>query len=144
MLSFLSAHWYMVVVAVISGVYLCWPLLGGRSGRIAELSSSEAVTLINRKQGLLLDVREDKQLAREGVLIAQARRLPASELEGRVSEIKKFQSKPVIVHGKAGASAAAAAAVLIKQGFSEVYVLAGGVDAWQKAGLPVKRVEPRA
>lgn len=144
MLSFLSAHWYMVVLAVLSGLYLFWPWISRRGRDVPQLTCPEAVTLLNRKQGLLLDVRSDKVASREGLVIPQARRIAAGELEGRVSEINKFQNRPVIVHGAIKRSAVASAAVLRKAGFTEVYVLEGGVDVWQSAGLPVKRIDADA
>jgi rhodanese-related sulfurtransferase len=33
----------------------------------------------------------------------------------------------------------AACATLGKQGFTQAYILAGGVMAWQKAGLPLEK-----
>jgi rhodanese-related sulfurtransferase len=45
----------------------------------------------------------------------------------------------VVLVCKAGNSAEAAAGALRKAGFERVFVLAGGIDGWQQAGLPLAR-----
>jgi rhodanese-related sulfurtransferase len=45
----------------------------------------------------------------------------------------------VVLVCKTGQSANAAAARLRTAGFARVYVLDGGVDGWQQAGLPLAR-----
>lgn len=140
MLPFLLTHWYMVVLALASGLFLCWPLIAGSAGGRLQLAPQDAVQLMNRKQGLLLDVREEKIRLAEGVCVAQARAIPGSELEGRLPELKKFQNRPVIVQCGSGRNPSALCTLLQKNGFSDVYALAGGIVAWQKAGLPVQRI----
>lgn len=140
MLPFLLTHWYMVLIALASGLFLCWPLLAGRAGGSQQLEPQAAVQLMNRKQALLLDVREEKIRVAEGLCVTQARAIPGAELEGRLPELKKFQNKPVIVQCGSGRNPAAICALLQKNGFSDVYALAGGIAAWQKAGLPVQRI----
>ena len=140
MLPFLLTHWYMVLIALASGLFVCWPLLAGRAGGVSQLAPQDAVHLMNRKHALLLDVREEKIRLGESASIAQARAIPASELEGRLSELKKFQNKPVIVQVGSGRNPAAICTLLKKNGFAEVHALAGGLAAWQKAGLPVQRL----
>lgn len=143
MLPFLLTHWYMVLIALISGLLLLWPMFAERAGGLRQIAAQEAVQLMNRKQALLLDAREEKVIEREGKSIAQARPIPASQLEGRVSELKKLLNKPVIVQSSTGQTAALACNILQKNGFTDVYALAGGVDAWEKAGLPVQKPAPR-
>ncbi len=69
--------------------------------------------------------------------LPNARNIPFGELAGRAAkELKK--DRPVIVLCNAGNIAGRAAAQLRAAGLSEVYVLAGGLNAWREAGLPVK------
>ena len=49
------------------------------------------------------------------------------------------KARPVVVVCKAGQSAAGAADKLRKAGFERVFVLAGGIDGWQQAGLPLAK-----
>ena len=71
--------------------------------------------------------------------ITNARHIPEKELAQRVKELEKFKSRPLIVACRAGGRAAAAAAVLRKQGFAEVFALRGGIAAWQQASMPLEK-----
>jgi rhodanese-related sulfurtransferase len=53
-----------------------------------------------------------------------------------VKELERFKEKPVIVSCATGNRSGSAAAVLRKHGFTNVVNLAGGIAAWQQAGLP--------
>lgn len=69
------------------------------------------------------------------------RRAPAtsrqSGLDGRLGELEKYKSKPIIVACKHGQTAGVAMAKLTKAGFERVYKLKGGMTQWQTDGLPL-------
>ena len=61
--------------------------------------------------------------------------IPVDELEARYVELT--ENKPIIVYCKSGRRSAKAAAILISKGFSQVYDMTGGIDAWTIIGYPV-------
>jgi rhodanese-related sulfurtransferase len=124
-------------LAITSGGMLLFPLLtrGIRPG--AEVSPGEAVMLINRKDALVLDVREESEFA--GGHINNARHVSEKQLEERVKELEKFKAKPVIVSCAVGRRSAAVADALRKRGFTDVVALRGGIAAWQQAGMPLEK-----
>jgi rhodanese-related sulfurtransferase len=124
-------------LAVTSGGMLLFPLFtrGMRPG--AEVGPSEAVMLINRKDAVVLDVREESEFA--GGHINNARHLPEKQLAERMKELEKFKSKPVIVSCASGRRATAVADSLRKQGFADVVALRGGISAWLQAGMPLEK-----
>jgi rhodanese-related sulfurtransferase len=72
--------------------------------------------------------------------ILGAKNVPLSRIDAGGSEIApKRKEKPVIVYCDTGNRSAKAAAALRSQGFARVVSLAGGIGAWQQAGLPVER-----
>lgn len=124
----------LIVVAFVSGAMLLWPLMRSRAAGPA-LTTLQATQLINSKHAQLLDVRTAAEFARGSV--PNAKNIPLAELGGRAAkELKK--DKPVIVLCNAGNIAGRAAAQLRASGMGEVYVLAGGLNAWREAGLPLK------
>lgn len=128
----------LVALFVASGAMLLWPEISklvGVGG--AEIGTLEATRLMNQGQVLVLDVREDKEFAAGH--LPRARHIPVRELSKRVDEIGKFKSKPVIVTCQRGARSAAASRFLKKAGFTTVYNLKGGLNAWQQASLPVEK-----
>jgi len=130
--KFLINNAIYIGLAVGSGLMLLWPML--RRGA-KSVSPSEAVLLINRNQGVVLDVRDDAEFA--GGHINDARHIPLAKLEDRLAELQKFRDKPVIVHCQSGVRSSKAAATLRKHEFTQVYELDGGVNAWTQAKLPL-------
>jgi rhodanese-related sulfurtransferase len=134
LLQFLVAkeNIFIVAVVLVSGIMLAVPALRkGRGGN--GLSTAEAIQLINQRQGVWVDVRPTEQF-RAGH-IAQARSLPAAEVEQKASALPK--NKPLLLVCETGRDSNRIAARLRTQGFAEVSVLEGGMRAWSSAGLPV-------
>jgi rhodanese-related sulfurtransferase len=86
---------------------------------------------------LLLDVRERDEF--EEVRVPGAALLPMSEFASRFGELPR--DRPLLVMCAAGSRSLAAAGLLIRNGYDAVNVT-GGIIAWQKAGLPVRRGRP--
>jgi len=57
----------------------------------------------------------------------------------RAAELAKHAARPVIAYCARGQRSRMAASSLAKAGFSEIYHLNGGIDAWRAAGLPLER-----
>lgn len=124
-------------LAVVSAGMLLYPLFTRGVRAAAEVGPTEAVTLINRKDAIVLDVRDQSEF--EKGHINNARHVPEKDLEARMKDLEKFKDKPVIVSCAAGRRAAAVAATLRKQGFTEVVALRGGIGAWLQAGMPLEK-----
>jgi rhodanese-related sulfurtransferase len=84
----------------------------------------------------LVDVRERAEFAGGG-RVAGAKSLPLGELEGRISELDRF--RPIYVMCRTGRRSREAQQKLQKRGFTDVTNVAGGFEAWKKAGLPTER-----
>jgi rhodanese-related sulfurtransferase len=124
-------------LTVVSGGMLLYPLLTRGMRTSAEVGPTDAVMLINRKDALVLDVREDGEFSNGH--ITNARHIPEKQLDGRIKELEKFKSKPVIVSCASGRRSAAVADSLRKQGFADVVALRGGIGAWVQAGMPLEK-----
>lgn len=137
MLQFLESNWWLVLILVVSGAMLVWPVFGGRFTGIRELGAFEATALINRRNAVLVDVRGAQEYGE--ARIPNALHIPQSELANRVQELKKHAARPVIAYCDRGVRSRAAAGTLAKLGLGEVYTLRGGLRAWSDAGLPVEK-----
>jgi rhodanese-related sulfurtransferase len=133
--KFVGDNIFLIGVALVSGGMLVWPALrrGGRGG--PSVSPQDATLMINRQDALVLDVRSAEDFGKGHIL--NARNVPLSQLEGRAGELHKHKARPVIVCEDGARSSAAG--VLRKMGLEKVYVLSGGLSAWQQAGLPVEK-----
>ena len=125
----------LIAVAAASGGMLLWPFVRGGGGG-ASVGTLEATQMINREDALLLDVREAEEYAKQHIL--NARNIPLAQLESRLREIEKGKRKPVIVYCEKENRSRSAASTLRGKGFERVYTLAGGIEAWRQAGLPLE------
>ena len=123
--------------AIASGVMLLWPLVMRpfRAGR--EVGVVDAVQLINRKDALVIDVRDTGEY--EAGHIAGARHVPEKQLTERLKELEKFKDRALIVVCRSGTRSGAAVQVLRGNGFNEAVNLSGGIGAWQQAGMPLEK-----
>ena len=89
---------------------------------------------------VLLDVREPNEFAE--VRAPGAMLVPTSQFMTRIAELPA--DRPLLVVCHLGSRSAAVVGYLARSGRTDVVNVAGGMDAWQRAGLPVRRgpVEP--
>ena len=71
--------------------------------------------------------------------LPEARNIPLGKLKDRVGEIDGFKERPLILCCASGVRSATACGDLKKLGFNQLHNLAGGIDAWRSAGLPLKK-----
>ncbi|WP_024327195.1 rhodanese-like domain-containing protein [Thioalkalivibrio sp. AKL19] len=102
-----------------------------------SLSPAEAVRVINQDDALVLDVREDSEVA--AGRIGGAKHIPLGSLKKRMGDIEKYKDKPVVVYCRSGNRSASAAQQLTAAGFQDVVNLQGGIQAWQSANMPIKK-----
>jgi rhodanese-related sulfurtransferase len=139
-IAFLQKNPYHLVlfgVAVVSGGFLIWPFFGRAMRTGKEVSALETVQLINRRDAVVLDVREPGEYAAGH--ITNARNVPEAKLADRIKELERYKSRPIVVSCGTGARSARAAAILQKAGFAEVFTLRGGIAAWQQASMPLEK-----
>lgn len=121
--------------AVVTGGMLIWPLLSRLfAGSASQVGAFEAVQLINRRDALVLDVRDKAEYVAGH--IPNARNIPLPEIGGRLHELEKLKSRPIVVHCQSGARAASVCSLLKKNGF-EAFALRGGINGWVQASMPV-------
>jgi len=103
--------------------------------RIPRIQPVELVRVRGDRAPIVIDVRHDSEW-RSGHL-PSAVHIPLGELPRRTSELPK--AHPIVTHCQAGTRSAIAASLLHRAGFSDVSDLAGGFDAWVRAGLPTQK-----
>ncbi len=136
-MQFLANNIWLVLIAVTSGVMLLWSLLGNRVRGVKEVDCGGALQMINHKEACILDVREPNEF--KGGHVLNAKLIPLGKLRERMGELERYREKPIVVMCRSGNRSATACALLGKEGFAQVYNLAGGMNAWLKAGLPLEK-----
>jgi rhodanese-related sulfurtransferase len=136
-MQFIEANWYLILAMVVSGAMLVWPLVRHRLSPVKDVGTLEATRLINSSNAVLVDLRETQEY--EGGRLPKAVHIPLSQLESRSGELAKLKDRPVVAYCMTGNRSTAAAKVLERAGFKDVYQLRGGFRAWKDAGLPVEK-----
>jgi rhodanese-related sulfurtransferase len=84
---------------------------------------------------LVVDVREPNEFG--VVRIEGAALVPLSQFAVRYAELPT--DRPLFIVCAAGSRSLAATAHLLRNGWADVVNVTGGLDAWQRAGFPVRR-----
>ena len=109
-------------------------------GGIPTIDVREAERRLREDPGrpVLVDVREASEFVAvraPGVLL-----LPTSTFAARVDELPADRPLMIVCH--LGGRSAAVAGFLMRTGRTDVVNVAGGMDAWEAAGLPVRHGPP--
>src|ERR1700683_727376 len=137
--EFIGHHPYLAGAALLAAVAVVFYEVRERVQAFAALSSMQAVRLMNQG-ALVIDLR-GKELYDAGH-IGDARNVPVAELEAQAESLKKWRDKNVITYCDSGTSGASGARTLMKLGFTKVFNLQGGVNAWVKDNLPLAKTSP--
>lgn len=129
---------------ILAGIWLAlvamliYSYISALTSSIKEVNTHEATLLINKHDAVILDTRPAKDFGKGHIL--NARQLKPEEIrEKNFQALEKHKDKPIIVVCAMGNSARATATAMAKDGFSDVRILKGGMNAWQSASLPISR-----
>lgn len=136
-MQYMQSNIWMVLIAASSGMMLLWSFLGNRLRGVKEVDNAGAMQLINHKNALVLDVREESEF--HAGHIRDAKLIPLIKLKERIGELERHRERPIVVVCRSGSRSSTACALLGNREFGQVYNLTGGMMAWQKAELPVEK-----
>ena len=106
-----------------------------------QVSSAEFNHLISTSEGVLLDVRTQREF--QNGHIEQAGQLNFYALDFRSRLLLLPKDKPIFLYCNTGYRSDRAADFLIKNGYTQVYNLQHGIMEWELADLPVI-IDPNA
>lgn len=135
-MSFIQTNWMLILVLLMSGGMLLWPLVQRRMSPMKDVGNLGATQLVNTGNAVLLDVREPAEYG--AGRLPKAINVPLSQIAGRAQELAKLSGRPFIVYCESGGRSRGAGGALAKIGIADVYNLTGGFRAWKDAGLPVE------
>ncbi len=126
----LSAVWLVLFIMLIAS----W--VKSKFSAVRQITPTDLTMQVNRNNAVVVDIRAEADFSKGH--ITGARNLSLTEIEKQqLSGLEKHKAEPIILVCQAGVSAQKAAASLLKQGFTSVAVLQGGMGSWTGASLPV-------
>ncbi|MBU2978670.1 rhodanese-like domain-containing protein [Alteromonas sp. C1M14] len=117
---------------------LIYSYVAGFTSGVKEVNTHETTLLINKEDAVIFDTRSQKEFKAGHIL--GARQIKPEELRAKdFKKLEKVKDKPIIVVCAMGSTSRGVAASLLKDGFENVKVLKGGMNAWSAASLPVSK-----
>jgi rhodanese-related sulfurtransferase len=117
---------------------LIFSYISAWTSSVKELSTHEATVLMNKDDAIVLDTRPVKEF-KAGHILGARQIKPEEVREKNFKKLENSKDKPIIVVCAMGNQARGTANAMLKDGFANVNVLKGGMNAWQSASLPVSK-----
>ncbi len=135
LIEFTTNHMFLVASLFIVIALLIKSVIEGRG--VDRIKPLRAVELINRDDALVLDVRMDDEFKSGHIL--NSKHIPLGLLGNQLKALESHRDKPIVISCRSGNRARTAGGLLRRAGFGKLYVLDGGIIAWQNASLPLRR-----
>lgn len=100
---------------------------GCAQNHYTNISVDEATNMIEKGNVVILDVRTEEEYASGH--IPGAMLLPLQQLQERMNELKKDETYIVVC--RSGNRSAQASELLVKEGFTNIYNMTGGMNEWK-------------
>lgn len=122
-----------ITLAVLVALFI-GNIVADKLKKYQDIDTTAATTLMDGKDLIILDVREEKE--RKSGFIAGDVHIPLAQVKNKLGALDK--SKKVLVYCRSGSRSSHIAGMLTRNEFEQVYSLKGGFNAWKKANLPIK------
>lgn len=133
-IEFVEQQVLLFIALAVVIVMLVYSYIGDKLAGYQSVTADEAVRLYNQ-DAWVLDVRTEGEY-RSG-FIGEAQNISSTEISSKMNSILSHKDEPVLVYCQSGARSASVAKALVKQGFTRVHNLSGGIMTWKSAGLPI-------
>lgn len=133
--QFAANHTIMVVAWVALLLAVLFNFYKGATNKFKVIDNLQATNLINKEEGVFLDLRSDDEF-KAGHIVDAHHIFPTDIKTQKIQTIEKFKQQPVILVDTNGLTASSVANTLSSQGFEKVFVLKDGMAGWRGANLP--------
>ncbi len=132
--EFVQHEIYLFIALAVVIVMLVYSYVGDKLAGYTAVNSDEAVRLYNQ-DAFLLDVRSASEY--QSGFIGEAENISSTDIRQNLTQIASHKNDPVLVYCQSGGRSSSVARLLVKEGFTQVHNLSGGIMTWKSAGLPI-------
>jgi rhodanese-related sulfurtransferase len=130
---FLQQNWILLLCALVVITFILYE--EKNNTETMKLTPERAVTLINKQDAKILDLRAKDEYKEEH--IAGALNIPFAEFKVDHKRLNHVKSSPLIVIANSKQEGAKAIVSFKRSGKKNVYLLSGGLSAWREAHMPL-------
>jgi len=138
--EFFQEQWPLFIAVAVITMMLVYSYLGDKIAGFTGVNTDEATRLFN-DDAFVLDVRGAGEF-KEGY-IGNATNISSNEIGSKLGQLPADKEAPILVYCLSGARSSRAAGIIAKDGYTNVYNLSGGINAWKAAGLPVGKAKSK-
>lgn len=137
LINFLFADDQLLItgtLAILIGLFVV-SIISEKFRKYEVVDVNGAINLMDNDDLLIIDVREDKE--RKSGFISNDIHIPLKQVKDKFSTLDN--GKSVLVYCRTGNRSIHAAGMLSNNNFQKVFSLKGGIKAWEKANMPIKK-----
>lgn len=136
-LEFILNHYILSLALAVVTYLLIQEFFDTALKKYHGISPLLAVAKMNESDTVVIDVREPEEFLPSH--IENAISTPLGNLSVHLPKLQAYKNKPVLIACQSGTRSASAAKILTKAGFEQVFVITGGMQAWENEyKLPIK------
>jgi rhodanese-related sulfurtransferase len=136
-LEFILNHYVLSLALAVVTYLLIQELFDTAFKKFRAVSPLLAVAKMNDSDTIVIDVRDPEEFLKGH--IENAINTPLGNLPAHLSKLEAHKNKPVLIACQTGTRSASAGKILTKAGFEQVFVITGGMQAWENEyKLPIK------
>ncbi|MEQ1621542.1 MAG: rhodanese-like domain-containing protein [Methylococcales bacterium] len=128
-LEFILNHYWLSIALAVVTFLLIQEFFDTTFKKFSSVSPLEAVTKMNDGNTVVVDVREPDEYKVSHVV--DAINAPLSKLNEQLVKLEAHKKGSILLACQNGTRSAAAAKILTKAGFEQVFVITGGMQAWE-------------
>jgi rhodanese-related sulfurtransferase len=130
-LEFILNHYILSLALAVVTFLLIQEFFDTAFKKFSHISPLQAVAKMNASDSdlLIIDVREPTEFAQGH--IETAINTPLGKLAEHLPKLDDYKNKPVLIACQTGTRSASAGKILTKAGFTQVFVITGGMLSWE-------------
>lgn len=138
--EFIQEQLLLFVALAVVIFMLVFSYFGDKLAGFKTVGTDEGIRLYN-DDAFVLDVRSSGEY-KEG-FIGEAVNVAVGDLANNLNKLPADKATPILVYCLSGGRSSRAAGVLVKNGYTAVNNLRGGVTAWKAANLPLNKPQSK-
>jgi rhodanese-related sulfurtransferase len=136
-IEFILNHYILALALAVVTYLLIQEFIDTAFKKFSSISPLLAVAKMNQEDTVVIDVREPPEFVESH--IENALNTPLGKLPEQLEKWATHKKTPVLIACQTGTRSASAGKILAKAGFEQVFVITGGMAAWENDyKLPVK------